>query len=145
MSEQDRFWSHVQKGPGCWTWTAALDHHGYGRFWVGRRNVGAHRFALALETGDRPGMCALHSCDNPPCVNPAHLRWGTLKDNQRDVVERGRRSGTHAEAWATKLTRADAEEIRRLLAEGESKERLGRMFGVSARMVAKIERGQSWA
>ena len=34
----------------------------------------------------------LHSCDNPACQNPAHLREGTAQDNQDDIDARGRRN-----------------------------------------------------
>jgi len=76
----ERFWRRVDKGgplhpyePAlgpCWLWTTVKDRDGYGR--LGRYT--AHRLSLAHATGgDRPGLCALHSCDNPGCVNPAQM------------------------------------------------------------------------
>lgn len=95
----ERFWSKVDKSGGpraCWPWVGGWrDRRGYGMFSVqfvvgGKsRNMFASRFALYLETGEI-GEMALHSCDNPPCCNPSHLRWGSCADNMRDAVERGR-------------------------------------------------------
>lgn len=82
---------------GCWEWTGGRTAAGYGRIAHGRRlTLGeglAHRLSarvfLGLELGD-PRL-VLHSCDNPPCFNYAHLRMGTAADNAADIVARGRR------------------------------------------------------
>jgi hypothetical protein len=96
----ERFWAKVDKDTpgGCWEWMASVfvDRYGYGKFNEGtshddNRTVYAHRFAYELESGPIPdGMHVLHQCDNPPCVNPAHLRLGTHADNMREMVERNR-------------------------------------------------------
>jgi hypothetical protein len=61
---------------------------GYGR----QGNRYAHRVALEEKLGRplRPGMKALYTCDNPPCVNPEHLYEGTHGQNMRDMIDRGR-------------------------------------------------------
>jgi hypothetical protein len=43
----------------------------------------------------------MHSCDNPPCVNPAHLSIGTQKDNTLDSIAKGR-TGRRQRATACK-------------------------------------------
>lgn len=88
----DQFWSKVEKrGADCWLWTRYRDEHGYGRTWFDGGHITAHRLAYILTHGEIPdGAHILHSCDNPPCVNPAHLRAGTRSDNMRDKVARGR-------------------------------------------------------
>lgn len=85
----DEFWAKVDKTGDCWIWTKARTPKGYGAY---KDNQAAHRIAwqLANNRSIPPGMHVLHSCDNPPCVNPAHLRLGTQLDNSRDMVERGR-------------------------------------------------------
>lgn len=90
---EERFWAKVQKGEGCWEWQAAKTN-GYGRINVEGRAIPAHRLAYELTNGPIPqGLFVLHSCDNPGCVNPEHLRAGTALDNMLDRSARGRPTG----------------------------------------------------
>lgn len=97
MIDEARFWAKVDRsGDGCWLWTASTDQGGYGQFQIGRRPFKAHRISWELANGPVPaGLWVLHSCDNPPCVNPAHLRPGTPADNMADQLERNRRPATY--------------------------------------------------
>lgn len=92
----ERFHAKVEIQPsGCWHWTGARNVQGYG-FIADRTGEGRKRRAthISLELDGRPKPdgkpYALHSCDNPQCVNPAHLRWGTAKDNAADMIARGK-------------------------------------------------------
>ena len=85
----DDFWQQVTKthSYGCWTWEGKRDRKGYGRW---KKHL-AHRESWRRANGSIPdGMWILHHCDNPPCVNPAHLYPGTVIENVRDMVTRGR-------------------------------------------------------
>jgi hypothetical protein len=145
---EDRFWSKVDNsaGPdGCWLWTANRAVRGYGRIgWGGHRVVLAHRVSYELATGEAPGrMCVLHSCDNPPCVNPAHLFLGTQADNMRDKAEKGRaRPGSQNPN--AKITEADVLEIRRLRAEGVPGNEVAERFGLKRATVYSICAGRMW-
>lgn len=99
----ERLWDWIddsQLGPGgCWEWTAARDGSGYGIMgWTtsrGHRTFRAHRLICIAEYGPPPfdGAFAIHACDNPPCCNPAHLRWATHAENMADMAARGRGGG----------------------------------------------------
>lgn len=84
------FWDFVDKTQGrtaCWSWTGPRNRSGYGAW---SREL-AHRAAYRLTHGAVPdGLYVCHRCDNPPCVNPAHLYAGTPKDNVHDMFARGR-------------------------------------------------------
>lgn len=94
----DRFWTYVKvAGPDdCWKWTAAKTKrmgHGYFNIKINGefKQIGAHKVSLMIQGINIPaGMCVMHACDNPWCVNPAHLSVGTYHDNTQDMINKGR-------------------------------------------------------
>ena len=91
----ERFFTKVSKTSNCWLWTGYRKHNGYGQSWANGKKVLAHRLSYEIHTGASPGAArVLHHCDNPPCVNPAHLYLGTMADNMRDCLLRGRHGNT---------------------------------------------------
>lgn len=93
-TEVERFWAKVdRKGPNdCWEWTRAKLPKGYGQCGWRGKTMQAHRLAYMLSNPqDIPdGLLVLHTCDNPPCCNPQHLRLGTAQDNSADMVNKSR-------------------------------------------------------
>ena len=83
----------------CIEFNGHCNPDGYGNIRYKGSYVGAHRLAYMLCVADIPkGMLVLHSCDNPPCVNPEHLFLGTSKQNAVDRALKGRnadRKGTN--------------------------------------------------
>ena len=72
---------------------------GYGQRTVQWRQVSQHRVAFEQAWGIKipPGMLIMHTCDNPPCVNPLHLMLGTIKTNADDMVRKGRHASQRQE------------------------------------------------
>ena len=83
LTEEERFWTHVQRTPTCWLWTGALFHNGYGIFTrAGRVNVRAHRYSYELRHGPiADGLTIDHLCRTRSCVNPDHLEPVSLREN----------------------------------------------------------------
>lgn len=87
------FWGKVRKGDDeeCWPWTGCVDDKGYGSTRLRGKSIRSHRKAWILTSGPIPdGLHILHSCDNPPCCNPRHLRAGTHAENMDDMSKRMR-------------------------------------------------------
>lgn len=79
---------------GCRVWTGETNPNGYGRVRINGRRIAAHRIAYLLTHGEIPDdrPCVCHTCDNPPCGEPAHLIAETNLWNTRDSVRKGRRA-----------------------------------------------------
>ena len=140
-----RFWAKVNKTDDCWVWTARRNSKGYGAFRFNRTIWIAHRFSWAIHNGSIPdGLCVLHKCDNPPCVNPSHLRLGSIADNSADMVSRNR-SLVGETNHKAKVTASQVIEIRRLYAAGEAtQQKLADMHGVHCSQIGNIVRRVSW-
>lgn len=135
----------------CWEWQRTHNGQGYGTLRVAGRQIYAHRLAFQLAGGSIPdGFHVLHECDNPQCINPAHLRAGTRSKNMADCHARGRSRipsprMTGETNGASKLTSTDVSSIRKMLTEGKSQAAIAGVFGVSQSNISKIKRGKGWA
>jgi HNH endonuclease len=145
-----RFWSKVKQAApdDCWEWQASISKNGYGSFKLGVSAVTTSRMAYALSTNDDPGeMVVCHTCDNRKCCNPSHLYKGTISQNSRDMVERGRWRGPSqlgSNNATAKLVEADILTIRGQIATGRTNVAIAKDFGVSHQMISKIRRGHFW-
>lgn len=147
LSAEDirRFWSKVDtgQGGGCWLWTACCDSNGYGIFTLvegprRRRNVKANRAAWVAHNSEIPeGLSVLHHCDNPLCVNPAHLFLGTEKDNRQDQIGKGRFT-------LRKFEEQQIQRMHEMRALGMTFKEIGREFGVPKGTIHRITSGRHY-
>lgn len=150
-SVADRFWGRVDKSNGpdaCWLWMGCTSSFGYGRMKIDGRDMHTNRVSWELHNGEIPaGMKVLHRCDNPPCVNPAHLFLGTSADNTHDMIAKGRSraAGVVGESnHNSKLTEGDVVEIRRCYNAGEKRANLARRFDVNLALICRIVAREIW-
>jgi hypothetical protein len=148
----ERFWAKVdRRGPDeCWPWLGSKITSGYGNIRYGYRTHIATHVVLELVLGLTvpKGMRVCHSCDNPECVNPAHLWIGTDRDNVRDswAKGRGRVADNRGERnGQAKLTESQVREIRQMYADGKMSQRaIARLYGVGQDAISKIVRRKGW-
>lgn len=152
----DRFWSKVDKrGPNdCWLWTATKTSFGYGSFRMGsatdgtRRKEMAHRLAYMLATDEQipAGKVVMHSCDNPTCVNPAHLSIGTYSENGKAAYDRQRRFSTVQPGEDHPRARLTQEQVVYIRKVGKDRtlRNLATQFNVSPSTIDAIRRGVNW-
>lgn len=161
---QDRFWQRVDKSDpsGCWNWIGVINKTGGGYGVIGGllygqrlapkgHNLAAHRVSWIIANGSIPesseyhGWVVMHKCDNPRCVNPAHLELGTQRANVHDMIAkkrdvRVRMIGTkHPRAV---LTDAQVKEIR---ASDIGTVELAKHYNVSRSTVQDARYGRSYA
>lgn len=138
---EERFWANFVKGAEdeCWLWTGGLKGK-YGNCRYKGRCHTASRVSYELHYGvEVPrGKCVRHTCDNPPCVNPAHLQIGTQADNMRDMRERGRHRVIRALTPEQVLEVRSSERVYGMLIAHAQK------MGVSTTTIWNIARGHSY-
>ena len=149
-----RFWSKVDKAPGfgpkgeCWIWTAALFKAGYGKLTINKKTYYAHRIAFLIAKGVDPHKGeACHKCDNPPCVNPDHIKIADHTFNIRECLQRGRMK--HAFICGVfknnaKLTDEIVQSIRDESPYGAARRRLAIRHGVSVSTINDIVLWRTW-
>ena len=144
-----RFLSYVPEAAksDCWEWAGARGSFGYGRFKVAQYPYHAHRIAVRLtgvQLGPYDVVC--HRCDNPPCVNPAHLRWGTHLDNVRDKIAKGRSGlgGFCPTGEGNPRAILTEDHVRAIRDEAATIRALGAKYGVSPSTIQDIRTGRSW-
>lgn len=148
IAPADRLEKFLEKTDTCWIFHGQRDKKGYGRIIVGsaadgtRKLMLAHQLAYILAYGplpeDKPFV--LHSCDNPPCCNPEHLRAGTIAENNAEMAAKKRAARGEKHHWA-KLTEQQVSEIR---VSPLPRWHLAEDYGVSEKTIWRIRNGRSW-
>ena len=136
------FWNILASGDqdDCWEWRGARSDRGYGLWSVTtdsgvHKRLRAHRVSYYLWHGEDPGkMYVCHSCDNPPCCNPAHLHLGTHSTNIQEAWDRGRFPRT----WTgSKKVRGTERERFIRCCETMTRAELAREFGLNRNTVTR--------
>ena len=134
---------------GCWLWNRAKNSRGYGQAWNGERVVLAHRLSYELFVGKIPPKHHIcHRCDNPLCVNPAHLFPGTDRDNLLDSISKGRRpktGPTRGQCKNAHLTPEEVVAVKHAIAHRTgSLKALSEELHVSLHVLKDISRGKNY-
>lgn len=147
---EERFRRYFKPGnpDECWEWSGGRTTHGYGRIQKcgpERKSVGAHRFSYELHKGPIPeGMVVMHTCDNPPCCNPAHLVIGTQKENTHDMMRKGRGNWRAPKGTESPRALLNEEQVRIIKFGNERGVDLAERFGVKPTTISAIRHGRLW-
>jgi len=148
-SLSERFWKNVniKEDSECWEWLKSTNKQGYGHLNINNKLCRANRIAYKISYGIIPsGLCVLHTCDNPLCVNPNHLWLGTHNDNMRDKVLKGRCSHLKEELNPnSKLTKIDVLTIRNLYdMNGYTQYKLAELYNVTRSCIKHVVNKDVW-
>ena len=143
-SLEDRLRARSVRQGDCLVWTGKVTPKGYGDLSFEGERTRAHRWAYRAWVGPIPeGAKILHSCDNPPCIEPTHLRPGTDAENMQDALDRNRRPVGPLNYNAV-LTEGQVVEILRRHSDGEGVRPLAREFQVTTGAIGGIVYGKTW-
>lgn len=127
----------------CAEWLSTRNRLGYGTMKVAGKTKLAHRVSYERSVGSIPeGLCVLHRCDNPPCINPGHLFLGTRYDNTQDMISKGRMRKAHGESHTSaKLT---LEQVLKIREDKRSGNVLAIEYGVNRSTINRARSGKNW-
>lgn len=143
-NDQCRLLGQVKKEDRCWIWTGRSKRDGYGICGLQGKDQRAHRVSYQVFKGPiADGLLVLHSCHKPLCINPEHLRLGTVKDNAHDTIladhqRKGEGVGT------SKLTEKQVLEIREMYTKGISQTKIAKIYNVNQTLIGFIVRRVRW-
>ena len=133
---------------GCHIWMGAVNGNGYGQLKDGGKFWQAHRYSWFINNGEIPeGMCVLHKCDIPLCVNPQHLFIGTQIENIRDRTRKGRSAREDRfghKNHQSKLTVDNVSQIKKLLRSGLTQGEIAAKYKVHQTTISRIKLNKAW-
>lgn len=128
---------------GCWEWTGSRHNQGYGMTRIDGVLVRCNRLALELEGIDLTDKVAMHTCDNPPCCNPAHLRAGTIAENIQDRNNKKRQA--KGKDCRNIIPEEEIDDIRQLYLSGSYYQReIAEMYGVNQSTISYLVNNKTW-
>ena len=142
------FWDKVIVGndDDCWEWIGSLVG-GYGHFRCGHKVKKAHRLSYENSNGPIPdGLVVMHVCDNRSCVNPAHLKLGSILDNNCDRDNKGRQVALKGESHGMAINNiAGIKKIRALQRKHANEIKLlASELGIATVTVRDVMNGKTW-
>jgi hypothetical protein len=161
----EKFEKNFIKTDGCWEWQGKMfSNSGYGYFYMGKGwQGGSHgvrtmraAYALYIDRNIPEKIHVCHSCDNPKCVNPAHLWLGTNEENMQDMFKKGRNVRGHGEVvkvavprggnhYKSHLNDQDILDIIELRKSGLTLSEISAIYKINVPGVHKICQGKRWA
>lgn len=132
---------------GCWLWLGGSSSTGYGNFHINGKQTRAHKaYYEHFKDAVPEGLCVLHKCDTPSCVNPEHLFIGTNRDNILDMIKKNRHkrktgSGPGEKAANHRLTNEQVLAIRK---DPRSLSIVGKEYGMDPSTIGKIKNRKLW-
>ena len=143
----DRLWSNVTRnaGDGCWEWTGWKTVKGYGVMQMGRgRAMRVHRLSWLVHNGELASDALVcHRCDNPSCVRPSHLFVGTSKDNNDDMLRKGRQRWCFGESNGVSII--TAEQARSIYLDPRLRREIAADHNICLSLVTEIKRRHLWS
>ncbi len=139
----------VDEVTGCHNWTGTRTK-GYGvlRLPGSRRYHRAHKVALLGPWTTYPEGTRLirHLCNNKGCVNPAHLRLGTDRENHADrVADATAYTAAGEDHGNTRLTNKEVAALwNEYWAGGTTYQQLAKKYDIAKCTVSHIISGRSW-
>lgn len=142
-SDLQRFHEKIDFSGECHEWQAQADSDGYGLFHICGGKKRAHRVAYYIQHSELPEVVR-HTCDNPSCVKPEHLKGGTQEDNiaDRQAKDRQAKGGHNGRSKLDEKTVLDCRKRHR---EGASIRGLAREHQVDRNTMRAALRGETWS
>ena len=145
----ERIFNHVIVTPSCWLWQGNKSKFGHGSIGNGNHNqtiskkrlLAVHRVSYELLVGPIPhGLCVLHKCDVPNCINPDHLFLGTKLDNTTDMISKNRMKV----GVALPQSRLTEDQVRQIFFSTDTQEALAKKFTIAQSTISFIKNGKRW-
>lgn len=148
---ENRFWRQVDKKSDneCWIWSGTKNKKGYGCIIKddgSRKRHLAHRASYIINKGEIPdGLYVLHSCDNPSCVNPNHLRVGTQSENIKEAFDKGRKVQPILFGEKNPKSKLTIEQVKFIKANPQlGHKHIADMFCLSPNCIRGVRIGRTW-